>query len=537
MKNKSDDQERTDDLDGPHRKSRLVIVSNRLPIVLKRQNNGKWAASPGSGGLVTALEPVIRDRGGLWIGWPGTTEVELSLLEDLMAGTTQVRGFELKPVSLSAKEVRQYYRGFSNQIIWPLFHDLNSKGHFDPSHWDSYKDVNRKFALTVAANQRRGDYIWVQDYHLMNVGQELRRLGVTQSLGFFLHIPFPPLEVFLRLPWRYEILNSLLYYDLIGFQTRRDLRNFIHCARNLSNDITSEGKGQIKTLNIRDRSIKVGTFPISIDYNEFSNLAITEDVSNRVSNIRSRLPNQQIILGVDRLDYSKGIPDRLEAFRKVLLRYPELQEKVVFVQVVVPSRVDVPEYNELKIEIERLVGEINGELTQRGWVPIQYLFRSLNRTELVSWYRAADMAMISPLKDGMNLIAKEFCACSPEENSVLILSEFAGAASQLHKGALLINPYDVNGMAEAINKAFHMPLGERKRRMKSLRSAVRRHDIFWWVNNFLEAGYRPETETLPHREPIHPSIRNPLAPNELPWRPPGTQPIWAGIRAREGNIR
>lgn len=487
-------------------KTRLLIISNRLPVVLNKEKDGRWNTVPGSGGLVRALVPVLRDRGGLWIGWPGTSEASGKELEKVLAGATQHSGFTLKPVRLTSEEIEKYYFGFANKIIWPLFHDLLSQCKFDPSYWSTYQKVNRKFARAIKEHLTSGDYIWVHDYHIMNVARELRGLGVKQNIGFFLHIPFPPLDIFLKLPWRFQILRSLLKYDLIGFQTLRDRRNFIQCARTLIKDLSVQGKGQVITLRFGDHDVRVGAFPISIDFKEFARLASTKGVADGAWYIHEQLPNVQIILGVDRLDYTKGIPERLEAFRNVLLRYPELEENVVFVQVVVPSRRKIAEYQDLQIEIERLVSEINGQFTRTGWVPIHYIFRNLDRSDLLAYYRTAEIAMVTPLKDGMNLIAKEYCASSLEENCVLILSEFAGAAAQLQKGALLVNPHDKEGVADAIYKALHMSRDERRQRMKKLRTSIKRHDIYWWVNSFLDAAIAKHLNNFPIMEEYLPQM-------------------------------
>jgi len=471
-----------------HPKMRLIIVSNRLPIVLQKEEGKRWKAVPGSGGLVTALAPVLRDRGGLWIGWPGATQASDKQLEKVLARFNRDSGFTLKPVSISPEERDNYYYGFANEVSWPLFHDFSSRCNFYPSYWSAYQKVNRRFAKVIKGHLAENDYIWVHDYHLMNVGRELRHLGVSKNVGFFLHIPFPPLDIYLRLPWRFELLESLLNFDLIGFQTPRDRRNFIQCARALVKDIKVRGKGRVVSLKIADRHVRVGSFPISIDFDEFANLASTEDVADRARYIHDRLPGEQIILGVDRLDYTKGIIERLEAFRTALLRYPELRKRVALVQVVVPSRRQIPEYSRLKAQIERLVGEINGQFTRAGWVPIHYIFRSLERPELVAYYRSAEIALVTPFKDGMNLIAKEFCAASIKQNGVLILSEFAGAAGQLQKGAVLVNPHHTEAVAGAVYQAFKMPHRERRERMRKLRTAIRKQDIYWWVDSFLETA-------------------------------------------------
>jgi trehalose 6-phosphate synthase len=486
--------------------NRLIIVSNRLPIVLTRDAEGRWQVESGSGGLVTAMAPVLRDRGGVWIGWPGTTAVrETSEIDGLLAQATQDAGYTFKPVILTEEEKNLYYRGFANEVLWPLFHDLQSRANFRPEYWQNYKEVNTKFARTIAENAGDDDFIWVHDYHLMYTARALRKLGVKAKSGFFLHTPFPPLDVFLKLPWRFQVLLALLEYDLIGFQTLRDRRNFIQCVRTLVRKVKISGRGQVMNLRYGSRDIRVGSFPISIDFSEFANLAKSKEVADLAWYIHEHFPHQQIVLGVDRLDYTKGIPQKFMAFRNMLEQFPELQEKVVLIQILVPSRRDIPEYEDLKIEIERLVGEINGQMTRSGWVPIHYIFRHFDREELLAYYRTAEIALVTPLKDGMNLVAKEYCASNLEETGALILSEFAGATAQLQNGALLVNPHDIEGVAETIYQAFQMNEKDRQTRMRKLRRTVRRFDIFWWVNSFLEAAIAKHLDNFPVLEDYAPS--------------------------------
>ena len=466
---------------------RLVIVSNRLPVVFERGEDG-LRTRPGSGGLVTALGPVLRDRGGIWIGWSGLPDSDHEEVHRRLSDTSRSAGYELRAVPLSAEELAQYYHGFANEILWPLFHDLHSHCNFDPSYWDAYRAVNQKFARHIQEAVLPDDFIWIHDYHLMRAASELRALGTRNPLGFFLHIPFPPPDIFLKLPWRFQILEALLAHDLIGFQTMRDKRNFIHCVRMLLPDVPVRTTGGFHLLRSDGREQRAGVFPISIDVQEFQRLAQSREVSESAWYIHEALPERQIVLGVDRLDYTKGIPSRLEAFRDLLRRYPEVRGDITLVQVVVPSRTDIPEYHGLKTEIERLVGEINGEFTSTGWIPIHYYFRHLTRGELLGYYRTAEIALITPIKDGMNLVAKEYVACNIEYNGVLILSEFAGAAAQLHRDALLVNPYDIRGTADAMHTAFTMPEEERRRRMRRLRATVRRYDIYRWVESFLDAA-------------------------------------------------
>lgn len=490
--------------------SRLIIVSNRLPVVLDRGDNGALTLRSGSGGLVTALAPVLRNRGGIWIGWPGTVESDDVELEELLDEAAKNSGYSLRPVLLTEEERLKFYQGFANEIIWPLFHDLQSHCNFDPDYWFTYQKVNRRFAHVIADNNATGDFLWIHDYHLMSVAKELRAMGVDSKCGFFLHIPFPPLDIFLRLPWRFQILSDLLQYDLIGFQTLRDRRNFIQCVRALVKDVAIVTRGQMTTIRTRRQEVMVGAFPISIDYDEFARLAASQEVADTAWYIHEDLPHRKIVLGVDRLDYTKGIPEKLKAFRTALRKFPDLHEKIVLIQVVVPSRFRIPKYNDLKTEIERMVGEINGQFTKSGWVPIHYIYRSLDRRELLAYYRTAEIVLITPLKDGMNLVAKEYCASNLEENGVLILSEFAGAIAQLQRGALVVNPHDVEGVGHAIYQAFSMSPQDRKLRMRKLRQSIRRRDVYWWVNSFLETAiarrldhFRLVEDYVPAREIDH----------------------------------
>ena len=489
---------------------RLVITSNRLPFVLVRDGDD-WRCEPGSGGLVTALAPVLRDRGGLWIGWPGTHEIDN--LAGALEFASSKAGYMMKAVPLDRDEIDKYYIGLSNEVIWPLFHDLQAYCNFDPSYWDMYKKINNRFAAVIANNTEKNDFVWVHDYHLMNVAQELRAMNVRSKIGFFLHIPFPPMDIFLSLPWRSEILHALLEYDIIGFQTIRDRRNFLHCLRSLIGGIRVHGKGQVVTLNVPGRTIRIGAFPISIDYGAFHSMAASKEVADAAWYIHEDLPVGKIILGLDRLDYTKGIPYRLKAFRLLLARHPELHRKVTLVQVVVPSRRNIPMYQDLKIKIDRLVSEVNGEFTRSGWVPIHYIYRSLETTELLAYYRTAEIALITPLKDGMNIVAKEYCAASIEEKGVLILSEFAGSAAQLHRWALTVNPYDIEEVAHAMYRAYTMDEKEQRARMKKLRLSIRRQDVYWWVDSFLDAAIAKKLDHFPHVHEYIPKIDKPDSVN------------------------
>jgi len=467
-------------------KTRLVAVSNRLPISLTKKE-GTWSVEPGSGGLVTALAPVLRNRGGIWIGWPGTSqEVDF---ESVFGDASSATGYDLIPVQMNEEEVTGYYEGFANQVIWPLFHDMQSFCNFDPSFWYTYISVNNKFADKIVNNTSPDDYIWVHDYHLFHVGKFLHDRGRLNRTGFFLHIPFPPMDIFVRLPWRMEILEALMDYDLVGFQTFRDRKNFLDCLQRYFPDTGVRGRGSVVQVNFRGRVVRIGYFPISIDYQGLLQEANSEGSIKWYRSFKEKFQDYTLVLGVDRMDFTKGLPQRLEGFRDALKRYPEIREKVILTQILVPSRRTLTTYQTLKASIDRLIGEINGQFATMGWDPIHYHYRSLGLNELLALYHRADIALVTPLKDGMNLVAKEYCACSIQNNGVLILSEFAGAAAELHKGALLVNPHDIEGMADALFYAFNMDWEEKRHRMKKMRQVVRRRDIFRWVDSFLQAAF------------------------------------------------
>lgn len=469
----------------------LLIVSNRLPVTAEK-TNGHYTLRPSSGGLVTALDSVLRKQSGVWIGWPGTEHD--SDLDQVIRDASETHPYRLQPVFMSQQEIADFYLGFCNEIIWPLFHDLQSRCNYDPKYWHAYCQVNERFAEATAEYARPDDFIWIHDYHFTLVAQHLRSLVPACGIGFFQHIPFPPADIFAKLPWRSEILDGMLKHDVIGFQTERDRRNFLGCIESLvpaADIVNNHGQTHIHYL---DRCSRVDVFPISIDFREFAGTAATAEVAHRALQIRQEHCGRTIVLGVDRLDYTKGIVERLLAFRHLLRQSPQTRQRMTFVQLVVPSRAEIPKYLELKHEVERLVSEINGEFSEAGWVPVHYLYRSLSREELIACYRAAHIALITPLKDGMNLVAKEYCACHVDNDGVLILSEFAGAASQLGNDALLVNPNDQQSVATSLLRAQTMPLDEKRSRMRSIRMVLRENDVYRWSNSFISAGRQMQRE-------------------------------------------
>ncbi|MBN1476694.1 trehalose-6-phosphate synthase [Candidatus Sumerlaeota bacterium] len=464
---------------------RLIVVSNRLPIVVSEEN-GQWRVSPGSGGLVTALAPVLRQRGGVWIGSPGTPP-EASV-DSLLEEVSQREGYTLRPVALEEDLIKGYYGGFSNEILWPLFHDMLGRCNFEPGHWEPYREANRRFAQVIARETQPDDFVWVQDYHLLLVGEALHGMGVGRRCGFFLHIPFPPPDIFRRLPWRRDIIQGMLRYRLLGFHTEHDRRNFLRTVRAVIPEARVESRRRTSIVTLGDLVTRVGAFPIGIDFDQFQGTAKTHEVDESAWLFHENLPNRKIILGVDRLDYTKGIRRRLRAFMLFLEQHPEFHKHVSLVQVVVPSRVDVPEYQAIKRQLDEMVGHINGKFSYEGWVPVHYEFRSIPFVQLIGAYRASEICLVTPLRDGMNLVAKEYCASHIDNRGVLILSEFAGAAAQLKIGAIMVNPNDIVGIADAIHQALTMDEEEKVARMKRMRVEVRRNDVHRWAASFLRAA-------------------------------------------------
>ncbi|HUV31455.1 MAG TPA: trehalose-6-phosphate synthase [Acidobacteriota bacterium] len=463
---------------------RLLVVSNRLPIAIYKDGD-EWKVKASPGGLVTALAPIMRRNRGVWVGWPGCPPEAPAA--ELLEAYSRTHDYDLKQVVISEEENARYYRGFSNKSLWPLFHDLLGQFSFDTDNWQTYVQVNRRFAETVLANIGEDALIWIHDYQLLLAGHFLRELGVRQKLSFFLHIPFPSVDLFRRLPWKQELLQSMLDYDHLGFQTARDRRNFIQC---LKWHVPEAQRGAYKRQSViryNQREIILGHYPISIDFDEFSEGAKDGAVADAAWYLHENFPEQTLVLGLDRLDYTKGIPERFLAFEKMLQKYPEVHGKITLLQIVVPSRPNVSEYQQLKGDLDALAGRINARFSRQGWAPIHYEFRELDRTQLLGHYRACEIAFITPLRDGMNLVAKEYCAASIDNQGVLVLSEFAGAADQLGRGALLVNPYDLEGTADAVYSAYIMQAEERQRRMRLLRSEIRRNNVARWVEWFLGA--------------------------------------------------
>ena len=457
---------------------RLVIVSNRLPVTTSLEN-GQVRLTPASGGLATGLGSWQRRSAAVWVGWPGDyesyTPQQRTELDSLLTGAGVV------PVRLSASEIEQYYEGFSNRVLWPLFHYLVDRVPVDATGWEVYRHVNEKFADAAAAVAKPGDMIWVHDYQLMLVPALLRERLPDARIGFFLHVPFPSSEVFRILPWRQQVLHGLLGADLVGFHTFSYLRHFLGAL------IHVDGlEAEVDRVRYRNRIVRLGVFPMSIDSQAFETLARDEDVVAESRAIRQEAGGRKILLGIDRLDYTKGIPRRLLAIERLLERDTEIRESIRYIQIAVPSRDKVDSYQTFRRQVEGAVGRINGAWGTIRSTPIHYMHRSISSREMAALYRAADVMLVTPLRDGMNLVAKEFVASRVDGDGVLVLSEFAGAAAELGE-AVVVNPYDVDATAEGIRVALTMTEKERRGRMEHLRRRVSEYDVHHWASLFLEA--------------------------------------------------
>lgn len=457
-----------------HHATSLVVVANRLPVrFISGRGGNQLISSPG--GLVAALGPALQmGNGGSWVGWSGTAGLEVQPFEH--------EGMRLFPITLSRQEVEGFYEGFSNGTLWPLYHDAIVGPEFHRSWWDTYVAVNRRFAEQAASVASEGATVWVHDYQFQLVPAMLREMRPDLRIGFFLHIPFPARELFLRLPWRRQIADGLLGADLIGFQTTVTAHNFRYVVPRVT-DATVSGR----SIFHRGRTIQVGTFPIGIDAQRYAQEAQSEATTQRVEELRELFGYPEtVLLGIDRLDYTKGIEVRLRAFRELLDDGRIDGSRTVLVQIAEPSRSKVQGYAEIRDEVERLVGDINGSFSPLGRHIVHYLHKAAPFEEVLALYRLADVMLVTPLRDGMNLVAKEYVASRVDDTGVLVLSEFAGASHELKK-AILVNPYDIDGLKDSIDDAIHLPVEEQTRRMRSMKRVVHRNTASHWADDFLSA--------------------------------------------------
>lgn len=450
---------------------RLVVVSNRVPVP-------DQAGTAPAGGLAVALQSALQARGGIWLGWSGKSS-GISPADPI--SLTAVGNISFALTDLTERDVEEYYHGFANRVLWPICHYRLDLAEYGRREMAGYFRVNGFFAKSLLPLIQADDLIWIHDYHLIPLAAELRKLGVQNRIGFFLHIPWPAPDVFLAMPVHEEILRSLSFYDVVGFQTENDLKNFADC-------LIREDLGQ--SLGAQDflvlgRSFKARAYPIGIETDAFANMAQRAASTTIAKRMHQSLDGKSLIIGVDRLDYSKGITQRIDAFEKFLIRHPDHQRRVTLLQITPKSRSEVPEYEAMQRAVAEQAGRVNGALGTVDWVPIRYINKSVRRPALAGLYRMAKLALVTPLRDGMNLVAKEFVAAQEEDDpGVLILSRFAGAAPEL-KDALLVNPYDVEGTADAIARGLSMPVEERRERWRRMMATLRANDVFHWCDSFL----------------------------------------------------
>lgn len=456
--------------------SKTIIVSNRLPVKITEQE-GQLIFKTSEGGLATGLGSVFQGNGeSLWIGWPGMDVPD----EQEKNVSTQLNEQRLIPVYLSREEITQYYEGFSNEILWPVFHYMSTYARYESVYWDFYQTVNDKFKNALLAVAQPGDTIWIHDYQLLLLPGLIRAMLPDVTIGFFQHIPFPSYELFRLLPWRAELLNGMLGADLVGFHTYDDARHFLSSASRILQVQTSSN-----SIQFNGRSIVVESFPMGIDNAKFEALIDNDLVKQNIHNLEETFGNVHLILSIDRLDYSKGILQRLQAFDLFMRDHPEYKEQVSLYMIVVPSRDTVTQYRELRDEIDKLAGNINARYRTNNWSPVNYFYRSFPIENLSALFQFADICLVTPMRDGMNLVCKEYVASRKHNDGVLILSEMAGASKELID-ALIVNPNNVMQMSQAIVAALNMPLEEQQRRMKQMRELVSKYNVSHWVKVFME---------------------------------------------------
>ncbi|MBS1511256.1 MAG: bifunctional alpha,alpha-trehalose-phosphate synthase (UDP-forming)/trehalose-phosphatase [Bacteroidetes bacterium] len=455
---------------------KCIIISNRLPVKVSRAD-GKYSFQPSEGGLATGLGSVYKKQNNIWIGWPGLFTDDLQQKKQISQALLEQQLF---PVFLTAEEINQYYEGFSNEILWPVFHYMSTYARYENSYWEYYVSVNKKFADAVLNIYQPGDTIWIHDYHLLLLPQLIRQSKQDAVIGFFQHIPFPSFELFRLLPWRKELLEGLLGADLIGFHTYDDARHFLGAASHILSLNTS-----LNTVMIEDRKVAVEAFPMGIDDKKFTMLINDREVQKNIQHLKSTFSGVEMILTIDRLDYSKGILQRLQAFDLLLEHRPDWREKVSLYMIVVPSRDTVPMYRDLRNEIDKLSGNINARYRTNTWHPINYFYRSFPVEMLSALYQFANVCLVTPMRDGMNLVCKEFIASRPQSDGVLILSEMAGAAKEL-TDAIIVNPNNIAELSQAMIKALSMPEEDQKRSMQRMQELVRKYNVQHWASSFMQ---------------------------------------------------
>lgn len=486
--------------------ARIVVVSNRVALPQR--------AGGSAGGLAVAVNAALKDKGGIWFGWSGRVTPEPSAAPEVIRHGAMTYAV----IDLTGDDYQEYYNGFANRVLWPVLHYRVDLAEFYRSDLSGYIRVNRSFADHLARIIAPDDILWIHDYHMMPLARYLREKGHQNRIGFFLHIPMPPADIIQALPQHSETVGALAHYDLVGFQTEGDRENFARYLETRGGQTTPDGTG----CDIGGRRVTLGTFPVGIETEPFARRARHAARTRTVRAFRDSLMGRKLVIGVDRLDYSKGIPNRLDAYERFLKDCPDWHDRVSYVQITPKSRTDVPEYQEMDRYVSHKAGQINGAYSDVSWTPLRYVNRTYSRSALAGFYRMADVGLVTPLRDGMNLVAKEFVAAQdPSDPGVLVLSQFAGAAAEMGTGALLVNPHDTEGVAAALRRALEMPLSERRERHARMMRSLNAHDIESWAQAFLDALAPSEA-----RDPRQMAL--PRAAMRSIVRLPGTAKAWMG---------
>ncbi len=459
---------------------KIILVSNREPYIHEYANNDKIKVKKAFGGLVTALDPLMQENGGTWIGWgSGSADFEVSNDEQKVKVPPNTEKYTLKRIHLSEKEEALFYKGYANSVLWPLFHVFIEKMKTNKKSWKTYHKINQRFSDAILDEIDENTFIWIHDYHLALVPYFVKKNVPNAKIAYFWHIPWPPWEIFGSLPQRNEILTGLLHTDVLGFHTESYKKNFLRCCKR-----KPDAKLRNNFVHCNSQETKIIALPLGIDFSSFAGKGDDDEIQKEVNRLKEANNVDSIILGIDRLDYTKGILNRLKAFEYFLESNQEFHEKVVLIQIATPSRYEIDEYFNMKKNIDETVGRINAKFRTENWTPVKYFFKRIPQSLLLAYYQVSDIALLTPLRDGMNLIAKEYIAARQKEG-MIILSEFAGASEQLNE-SIIVNPYDISSTAESLKTAITMPPEEKKNRFRELKTKVKKYNSSWWLNQFMQ---------------------------------------------------
>ncbi len=480
----------------------IILVSALLPVSVKDIKKGEYEVSISPGGMITTLSQSIKDRKVKWFGWYGFKKHSRKI-EELVINTGRDKGLDLAPVSLTEDEVEKFFNMFSNGVIWPLFHGFVEYCRFEESYWNYYRKVNEKFAQKILASIKRDSTVWVHDYHFFLLPKYIKAKNQNAKVNFFLHIPFPSPELFLKLPWRKEIVEGMLNFDFIGFHTEVDKTNFTEVVKQIYPVKERVYKNYVDIF-INERKVRVSAIPISIDFKKYEDTAKSKEVESLYRDLKEKYKNMFLILSIDRIDYTKGLVEKLNAYKRFLEKYPEYRKKVVMLVSTAPNVKKLPEYELLEKEFHHKIAEINGTIGTEEWRPVLFINKRLAFKELIAYYRASDVCFIASIKDGLNIVCKEFAASNIDHTGTILLSEFAGASTEIGKYVQLINPYDTESTADAIKTALEQNKKEKEKNMKNLRKHIEEFNIFWWVDAYFKLSEGKKLDKFPELSNYYP---------------------------------